>query len=349
MPRNRTRTVALSAISALLVVMASGSVPAAASGTASHQTVQRSAPAPTGSRSFIVQISSLAPTYSPATLAAWIRQACAATAAAGAPSRDLILQDITNPDGTLATAYIDAVLPFLPRGAQACFGRVFVGTVDLSWTGQGSKYVEGIQDPSFQAANLTQTKALASAFVARYPTVPINWYLTYEADLNDFYYPAVEGAFRSLLTAEMQALSALRPAAKFAWSPAFWYPYSQYSSNVAGMTGLETRLRAFFSALAQRTAGIQMLDLQDFVAGSRCQPPSNQSTAGDAVSWANFLVRLGLIREVTINVEQYAVDCATGALGPGDPAEVRARESFYASHAVTMGPAFELRYWIRTH
>jgi hypothetical protein len=92
-----------------------------------------------------------------------------------------------------------------------------------------------------------------------------------------------------------------------------------------------------------------MLNLQDFVAGSHCQPTGNRSTADDAVSWAKFLDGLGLIPEVTINVEQYALDCASGAYGPGDPADIRARESFYANHAVTLGPAFELRYWMRTH
>jgi hypothetical protein len=321
-------------------------VPAATSGTAPVQsTAPAAAPAPTGSRSFILQISSLAPTFSPATVVDWLQRACAAPG----PPRDLILQDITNADGTLASAYLDALQPFLPGGTSACFARVFVGTVDMTWTGQGSKYVEGIQDAGFRAANLAQSQTLAREFVARYPTVPVDWYLTYEANLNDFYYPSIEGAYRSLLTEEMQALSALRPAATFAWSPAFWYTYSSYSSNVAGMTQLQTRLQAFLGALAQDAGGIQMLDLQDFVAGSSCQPSGNRSTAADATSWAEFLDGLGLIREVAINVEQYAVDCATGALGPGDPAEIRARESFYVSHGLTLGPAFELRYWMQTH
>lgn len=291
----------------------------------------------------MVQISSLAPAYSPATLAGWIDEAC------GAPGgrRDLVLQDVTATDGTLATAYLDAIEPFL-AGAHPRIDRVFVGTVDLSWSGPGSKYVEGIQDASFRAANLAQTVSLARAFLERYPTVPVDWYLTYEADLNGFYHPSIEAAYRSLFTTEMQALSALRPGATFAWSPAFWYPHSSYRGNVAGMTQLETNLRAFFATLAETTAGIQILNLQDFVAGSRCQPPGNRSTAEDAVGWATFLTDLDLIPEVTINVEQYAIDCATGALRPGDPSEIGARESVYRRHDLTLGPAFELRYWIQT-
>ena len=59
-----------------------------------------------------------------------------------------------------------------------------------------------------------------------------------------------------------------------------------------------------------------------------------------------LLRRLGIDVEI---VEQYAVDCSTGAYGPGDPAEIRDREDLYASHGLTLGPAFELRYWMQTH
>jgi hypothetical protein len=167
--------------------------------------------------------------------------------------------------------------------------------------------------------------------------------------LNSFFFPAVEDAYSALFTAEMHTLSALRPGATFAWSPAFWYPYSSYSSNLVGMAQLRSGLQTFFTSLRKTTAGIQMLDLQDFVAGSRCQPVDNRVTATDAVSWVQFLQGLALVPEVAINVEQYAVDCSTGAYGPGDPAEIRDREDLYASHGLTLGPAFELRYWMQTH
>ena len=50
-----------------------------------------------------------------------------------------------------------------------------------------------------------------------------------------------------------------------------------------------------------------------------------------------------------MNVEQYAVNCTTGAYGAGDATEVQSCESFYANQGVTLGPAFELRYWMQTH
>lgn len=343
MPRNRTRIASLAAFSALLVLVLSGCVPTTTTGTPPAA----GSAAGAGSRSFIVQISSLAPSASPATLAGWVRQACATNPSG--PPRDLILQDIASADGSLATAYLDAILPFLPGSAQPCFGRVFVGTVDLSWTGAGTKYVAGIQDASFRARYLARSQELAAAFVARYPAVSVDWYLSYEANLNDFYYPTIERAYESLFTTEMQNLSALRPTATYAWSPAFWYPYSVYRANTAGMAQLEVNLGVFFTSLQQHTAGIQLLDLQDYVAGSACQPAGNRVTSSDAVNWAGFAKALPQIREVAINVEQYATNCATGGIGPGDATEIRARESFYAGHALTLGPAFELRYWIQTH
>ena len=70
--------------------------------------------------SVMVQVSSLAPTYSAATLSSWLKQACSGGGvSAGGPSRDLVLEDIANPDGTLASAYLDAVVMFLGYSAEA--------------------------------------------------------------------------------------------------------------------------------------------------------------------------------------------------------------------------------------
>jgi hypothetical protein len=262
--------------------------------------------------------------------------------------RDIVLQDIAGPDGVLKADYLDAITPYLPGGARACFRRAFVGTVDMPWTGAGSKYVEGIQSSSFRAQNVALSKSVARAFVARYRQLKINWYLTYEADLNQLYYPSVQQGYAALFSGEMQALAAIRPRATFSWSPAFWYPYSVYSTNTAGMTQLRSMLVDLFSTL-RTYGGVQLLDLQDFVAGSACQPPGNRMTPSDVVGWARFLASLQQLPEVQINVEQYAVNCSTGGIGPGDPREVANREAFYAGQGLKLGPSFEVRYWMPVH
>ena len=286
----------------------------------------------------MVQVSSLS-AFTPATVVSWMRQVCR--------GRDLILQDIASLTGTLQTAYLDVIAPYLPGGANACFRRVFVGTVDLPWIGPGSKYHEGIQDPSFQQLNISLSTSVGRAFVARYPTIQVNWYLTYEANLNDFYYPSIEQAYKSMFSAEMTALAGIRPNSAFSWSPAFWFPYSVYSTNTVGMTQLRAMLIQFLTSLP--SGGIQLLNLQDYVAGSSCQPSSNQVTPSDAVSWVRFLQAFGIVRAVVMNAEQYSVVCSTGGIVVGNWQSVLSREARYVSDGLTLGPAFEIRYWILIH
>lgn len=331
MKSRRSAAALVPMILAALVALAlinSGSSPAAAA-------------TPDPPQGLFVQVSSLGAASSPATVASWISHVCA--------GRDLVLQDISGTDGVLITSYIDVIAPYLPGGAHACFRRVFVGTVDLPWTGAGSKYVDGVESESFRRQNIALSDSVARAFVTRYPWVHADWYLTYEANLNEVYYPAVERSYADLLGSEMRLLSRLRPQASFAWSPAFWFPYSTYRLNLAGMSQLRTMLSRLFSTLRAEGRGIQLLDLQDFVAGSGCQPVANRVTPSDAVAWAHFLVGLRQLPDVAINVEQYAVDCRTGQIGLGNRQGVVDREAFYSSNGVRLGPAFEIRYWMPLH
>ncbi len=298
------------------------------------------AAAPPTPPALFIQVASLAPMYSPAQVQTWIKRVC--------PGREVVLQSVVGPDGRLFQPYLDVIAPYLPGGARACFSRAFVGSVDLAWTGRGTKYVEGVQDPAFVSHHLSVSDAAARAFSARYPKARFGWYLTYEADLNQLYYPQVSAAYRSLLAAEMRSLRAVRPGAVM-WSPTFAYPHAAYSGNTAGMAELRTNLIDLFSTLARTAGGVQILDLQDFVGGSGCQPAWNRVTPQDAVGWARFLIGLGQIPTVMINVEQFTIDCATGRVRPGDANEIASRTSFYARRGIALGPAFEIRYWLQAN
>lgn len=295
--------------------------------------------------SLFVQVSSLAPAHTPATVTSWLDRVCVAAQASSAKP-DLVLQDIAAADGLLAIPYLDAIAPYAPGGSRGCFGRLFVGTVDLPWTGPGSAYVEGVQNLAARDRYVTVSATVARAFSTRYPDLVVDWYLTYEANLNALYYPEVEQAYEALLAAEMRALEAVRPHRSFLWSPAFWYPHSAYSKNTAGMAQLTTQLTKLFASLRQATdGGLQVLALQDFVAGSSCQPPTNRVTPSDALAWSRFLATLPAAPQVALNVEQYAIDCVTGAYGPAPARDIAERESFYLAQGATLGPAFEIRYW----
>lgn len=293
----------------------------------------------------MIQVSTLAPSYTPADLVSWLQRICQ-TSHGG----DLVLQDIAVGDGPLLTSYLDPIVGFLPgASAHPCFKRVFVGTVEPYWSGPGNAYVQGIEDPAFVSQYLARSANVAAEFVARYPKVVTDWYISYEASMNDLYYPQVLASYTSMLSSALSTFAGIRPRAKVLWSPAFWYPYSVYSQNTLGMTTLRQNLTQLFTTLARVGSGIDVVDLQDYVAGSGCQPVDNQVTPADAVGWARFLEGLGVVPQVSLNTEQYALDCATGGIGPGDPTEVLAREAFYQSQGVELGPAFEIRYWVVTH
>ncbi|HET6910934.1 MAG TPA: hypothetical protein VFH54_16505 [Mycobacteriales bacterium] len=298
------------------------------------------------SPSVMLQLSTVASAASPTQLRGWLRQICPSGVK---PAGRIVLQDIAGTDGALLTSYLDVIEPFLPGAStHPCFGKVYVGTVEPNWTGTGNAYVDGVQDATFVSSYLAQSAQVARAFVARYPQVTTNWYVTYEANLNDLYYPSVESAFQTLLSGEIQARSAILPGREVMWSPAFWYPYSSYSQNTLGMSGLSTSLTTLFTAL-RASGGLTIVDLQDYVSGSSCQPVSNRMTSSDAVSWVKFLRGLTNAPQVLINTEQYGIDCATGGITNGTPSEVLARESYYQANGLTLGPAFELRYWIYNH
>lgn len=317
-----------------------------ASASVRGQSGGRTSTAP-ASPSVMIQLSTLSSAVTPTGLKSWLRTICPSGVN---PTGQLALQDIATDSGTLLTGYLDVLAPFLPgSSSHPCFSHVYVGTVEPVWTGSGNAYVDGVQDATFVADYLARSNAVASAFVARYPTVANDWYLTYEANLNDLYYPQVEAAYASLLSAELQSRHALRSSGHVMWSPAFWYPYSSYHTNTLGMTGLATSLTTLFASLKTVGHGIDVVNLQDYVAGSSCQPVSNQMTPSDAVSWIGFLRSLGVIPSVFVNTEQYAMDCSTGGITYADPTSVTGREAYYRSSGLTLGPAFELRYWMHNH
>jgi hypothetical protein len=292
--------------------------------------------APSG---WFLQLSTVGPNYPISAVTRWLGTACKLPVSSR-PS--LVLQDIVDSDGQLATADLDAIAPYLPGGGLHCVSALYVGTTQPAPTDLGSPYTNGVESPAYRADYVATSRSLAAQFVGRYPSLKFNWYLSYEANLNDQYYPDVESAYSSLLTQAETALSQVR-ATGFLWSPAFWYPWSSYEQNAAGMAGLTQGLGALFSALRQ-TGRRLVIDLQDYVAGSACQPSWNRMTPSDAVGWVRYLASVPAAPAVELNIEQYQTDCTTGGMTSADPAELAARTATYVDAQIPLGPAFELRY-----
>lgn len=302
-----------------------GAAPASAAG--------RSASPPKG---LMIQVSSLAGT-APATLKMWledIRRDHQRRSRTGYINT-VVLQDIADSSGVLYTGYLDVIAPYLPGGATPIFTRAYVGTVDLAWTGPGSKYLEGIEDANFRNQNINVSRTAASAFTARYPRVAADWYITYEANLAGFWDAKIEGAYTTYITQLMTSLSGVRANRAFLWSPAFW---TQFADEPAwAQPDLRTNLTHLFTNVPTRLT----LDIQDFVGQS-----GGASSMQSAVSWVRYLQQNwgGYLTKVQMNVEQFR-QAADGSITVADPSEVANRETYYHSQNIELGPAWEIRYW----
>ncbi|MDQ3732831.1 MAG: hypothetical protein M3400_02335 [Actinomycetota bacterium] len=128
------------------------------------------APAGAPPKGLMIQVSSLPGSTSPAKLKRWLEDIRLHHGrSSSAYINAVVVQDIADKTGALYTPYLDVIAPYLPGGATPIFIRAYVGTVDLAWTGAGSKYIEGIENQSFRAQNLNVSRTAAAAFKARYP------------------------------------------------------------------------------------------------------------------------------------------------------------------------------------
>jgi hypothetical protein len=285
----------------------------------------------------MVQVSSLSPATSPATLKGWLEDVRRDHHDSAKPAyvNTIVLQDIADGAGALYTRYLDVLAPYLPGGATPIFTRAYVGTVDLAWKGNGSKYIQGIESSTFRAENVKISLAAAKAFYARYPRVAVNWYVTYEANLAGFWDANLAGAYRTYLVQIMNALSSVRANRAFLWSPAFWTMYADEPTWAA--PGLKANLSKLFSNLPTPLT----LSVQDFVGQS-----GGASTPQSAAAWVAYLKRnwSSHLAKVQINVEQFT-QSASGSIAAGSAAELPRRESYYRSQGIELGAAWEIRYW----
>lgn len=285
----------------------------------------------------MIQVSTLAGAVSPAGLKVLLEEIRSDhhNSARSGFVNTVVLQDIANATGALYTSYLDVLAPYLPGGSKPIFSKAYVGTVDLPWTGSGSKYIQGIQSSAFQTRNLDVSRTAAAAFAARYPRSVIDWYVTYEANLSGFWDAGIEGPYRSYIERLMSTLSAVRAHRAFLWSPAFWTSYASEpswatSSLAANLTHLFTRLPVPLT-----------LDVQDMVGQS-----GGSSSPETAVTWVNYLKRQwsNKLAAVQINAEQFT-SSTDGTITAGNAAEVSDRLKYYASQSISLGPAWEIRFW----
>lgn len=297
------------------------------------------ATAPEPPQSLILQVSSLAPTTTPAQLKVWLETIRTKHRDTSKPAYidSIVIQDIAGQDGKLLTDYLDVLSPYLPGSATPAFSKAYLGTVDLTWTGAGSKYIEGIEDTTFRDKNISLSRTAAQDFKTRYPNISADWYITYEANLAGFWDTKIETAYVTYLNGLSASLSTVAPNKVFMWSPAFWTPLRNEPSWA--LPDLKTNLNDLFTKLSPSP----ILNLQDFVGQS-----NGESTKEDAVAWVTYL-KTNLTtqpRSIQMNVEQFK-QSAGGAMSVGDSAELSQRENYYVAQGVPLGASWEMRYWYK--
>lgn len=287
----------------------------------------------------MIQVSSLAPSTSPATLKTWLEKIRTKhrSSSSTAYINNIVLQNIADSNGNLLANYLDVIAPYLPGGATPAFTRAYIGTVDLSWTGAGSKYIEGIENAEFRNQNVSLSNAVAKKFVTRYPRASINWYITYEANMAGFWDANIQGAYTVYINQLMTSLSSVKSGKTFMWSPAFWTP--RRSQPAWAMPSLQANFTSMFSNIKQPF----ILNMQDFVGQS-----NGVSTKEDAVDWVKYLKQNSSSSNISfqINTEQFK-QASNGTISVGDPIEIPARENYYKSQGIQLGSSWEIRYWYK--
>ena len=279
--------------------------------------------------------------------------------------QNLVLQDIAPASGTgsqLFTGVLDVVAPYLPGGTRAAFDHVFVGTLletpapagaPSSW----SPYVEGIASPALRSAHLAASTRAAAAFVARYPSIRVDWYLSWEAFLaplmyaDSFAYPTPPRIVPSVLRADyldyqkrlVAALSGIRPGRAFLWSPALDRSWAQISVDGQG-TVVPANLRSYFGAMQSATGGRLWLDVQDGLSRPCLEVGGAAgNTIADRVDWFHRLATMSLpLAALQVNAETFVSPYCPGV---SSPAQVLSRLYAYEQGSIPIGPSFDVFGW----
>lgn len=301
----------------------------------------------TAPKSLFIQLSTLT-TTPPPTIREWFSHIAAQhrDSAKDDYIANLVLQDIADESGNMYIGLLDIIDDFF-----ADFDNIFVGTVDLTWTGTGSKYLEGICDSDFRLENIHKSHTAAAAFRGKYPDLVFNWYITYEANLSIFDDPSCKNAYEAYLIELVSQLHSVYPNRSTLWSPTFWTKYNQ--TIPAMRASLKTNLSDLFANIKSQSngIGINWLDIQDRIGSTYCESSSEKFTTDDIKNYYTFLKTLSYtFSSLRVNMETFRMDCANSDnCINGDPIEIQSRENFYERNNIPLGACWEIRFWRHTH
>lgn len=254
------------------------------------------------------------------------------------PSRDdyihnVVVNQIGRENGTLASN-MAIIAPYMPGGDRKTFDNAFIGSTIIK---ADRPYSVGMTDPSHRWRSLNAQKRLWLSFKTQYPHIDWHPYLEHEGVLDYFTSESIRQGYEAYLIQSIRDARIVHggKSRAFLWSPAIW--------SGRPLTWRQRRaIKKTFRNVQSWTGGRFWLHLQDMMGRGRAD-----ITKEDVRTWYRQLNAMRCFASLRVNMEMFTT--RPGYYGSGDPAEVQAREAWYAAQGMPLGASWEMRFWMDTH
>lgn len=244
---------------------------------------------------------------------------------------NVVLDEIGNENGL--SSNLDLILPYLPGGAKRCFDNVFVGSHYIPWPNPGSPYKEGMLDSGHRWRNLNMQRKLWTLFRAKYPRVPMHFYVNHEGVLNMWSNRQIANAYAAYLIQSRRDINSIKPYAAMLWAPAIW------SRAPLAWRARRAVTRVFTSVQHDsKKVGTTWLHLQDMQ--GRTHPPALWVVR----TWYRQLKKAYRFASLGIDMEMFRPGPIAAAT-----AVIKKTEAYYKKYSIPVGASWELRYWYENH
>jgi hypothetical protein len=232
---------------------------------------------------------------------------------------------------------LDVIMEYAPGGSRAACDNLFVGSSNLKWSGPGSKYWTGVQDPQFRTAALEVVNEYARLFHDRYRGRYYHFYVDFEAVCNWWTDPGVRSGYVDLLSRWENIYEDIQSGRSMLYAPAYW--------SLPVPDRMETSVFDLFQrvrANSRASRGINWVTFQDmFGRKNSWLDPTPETT----LAWYRLFKNTDLFDSVRVTPELFETTATT--YGTGDAGEVASRLTRYDELHIPIGHMFELRYWYR--
>jgi len=223
-----------------------------------------------------------------------------------------------------------------------CFDKIFIGLVGLQSL-ISDPFYSGILDRKIRMRNIHLTDLSMDLLLKKYPQFDFQFYLDYEANLNDFTNVELMGAHLEMNTELINHMQKRKPGVTIFWSPTFQTPFSQLSQ--AEIENLRFHLQYFFNTLNKNTlnGGIHWLAFQDCIGQSYWR--SIPISYSDVHNYFHLLNSIFKFQKLEINMEYFAQISPHFDFISMPGFEIASRQSFYKANFLPLGMAWEMRWW----